>query len=49
MNPFELALGIEAKQPLNLTIRRTKGTSCDNSKDVAKMAKGREKNEIMGH
>jgi hypothetical protein len=39
ISPFELALGIEAKQPLDLTIPRTKGTCCDDSKNVEKMAK----------
>jgi hypothetical protein len=39
MNPFELALGIEAKQPLDLTILRTKGTHRDGNKDVQKLAK----------
>jgi hypothetical protein len=39
MSPFELALGIEAKQPLDLTIPGTKGTCCDDSKDVEEMAK----------
>ncbi len=39
MSPFELALRIEAKQPLNLTILKTKGTRHDGNKDVEKMAK----------
>jgi len=39
MSPFELALGIEAKQPLDLTISRTKDTCCDDSKNVEEMAK----------
>jgi len=39
MSPFELALGIEAKQPLDLTIPRTKSTCCDDSKNVEEMAK----------
>jgi hypothetical protein len=43
MSPFELALGIETKQPLDLTIPRIKCTYCDNSKDVEKMAKDCEK------
>jgi hypothetical protein len=29
MNPFELALGVETKQPMDLTILRTRGTCCE--------------------
>jgi hypothetical protein len=39
MSPFELALGIEVEQPFDLTIPRTKGIRCDDSKNVEKMAK----------
>jgi hypothetical protein len=40
MSPFELTLGIEVKQPMDLTIFRTKGTQCKCSKEVEEMAKG---------
>jgi len=42
MSPFELALGIETKQPMDLTILRTKDTCCEGVKDVKKMAKDHE-------
>jgi hypothetical protein len=43
MNPFELAMRIEVKQPMDLTIPRTKGTCCEGDKEAEKMAKEHEK------
>jgi hypothetical protein len=37
MNPFELALGVEAKQPMDLTIPRN--THHEGGKEAEKMAK----------
>ncbi len=42
MNPFELALGVEAKQPMDLAIPKTKGIHRKGSKEAEKMAKARE-------
>jgi hypothetical protein len=39
MSPFELALGIEAKQPVDLTIPRTRGTCLEGDNEAEKMAK----------
>jgi hypothetical protein len=36
MNPFELTLGVEAKQPMDLAIIRTNGTHREGSKDTKK-------------
>jgi hypothetical protein len=43
MNPFELALGIEGKQPTDLAIPKTRSTCCEGSKEAKKMAKKCEK------
>jgi hypothetical protein len=43
MSPFELALGVEAKQPMDLTIIRTKGSKHKGDKEAKKMAKKHEK------
>jgi hypothetical protein len=45
MSPFELALGVEVKQPMDLTIFRTKGIWCKCGKEAEEMAKGREERE----
>jgi hypothetical protein len=42
MSPFELALGIEMKQPMDLSIPRTIGTHHKGSREVKKMAKEHE-------
>jgi hypothetical protein len=42
MRPFELALGVEAKQPMDLTIPRTRGTCHKGDKEAKNMAKERE-------
>jgi hypothetical protein len=34
MSPFELALGIEVKQPMDLTIVRTRGTLHEGGKEA---------------
>jgi len=47
MSPFELALGIQTKQPMDLTIPRTKDTCCEGVKDVKKMAKDHEENHKL--
>ncbi len=39
MSPFELALGIETEQPMDLTILRTRGTCRKGRKEAKKMAK----------
>jgi hypothetical protein len=39
MNPFELALGIEAKQSMDLAIPRTRGTRHKGNKEAEEMAK----------
>jgi hypothetical protein len=39
MSPFELALGVEAKQPIDLAIPRTRGTCHEGDKEAEKMAK----------
>ncbi len=43
MNPFELALGVEAKQPMDLTIPKTRSTCHEGGKEAKKMAKKHEK------
>jgi hypothetical protein len=43
MSPFELALGIEAKQPMDLAIPRTRGTRLEGDNEAEKMAKECEK------
>jgi hypothetical protein len=42
MSLFELALRVEVKQPMDLTIFKTKGTRCKCDKEAKEMAKGRE-------
>jgi hypothetical protein len=42
MSPFELALGVEAKQPMDLTIPRIRGTCHKSDKEAKEMAKERE-------
>jgi hypothetical protein len=39
MNPFKLPLGVEMKQPMDLTILRTKDIHCEGSKEAKEMAK----------
>jgi hypothetical protein len=39
MSPFELALGIEAKQPMDLSILKTRGTCLEGDNEAKKMAK----------
>jgi hypothetical protein len=39
MSHFELALGVEVKQPMNLTIPKTRGTCCEGGKDAKNMGK----------
>jgi hypothetical protein len=39
MNPFELALGVEVKQPIDLTIPRTRDILREGSKQAEEMAK----------
>jgi hypothetical protein len=39
MSPFELALGIEAKQRTDLAIPKTRSICCKGSKEAKKMAK----------
>lgn len=46
MNPFQLILGIEAKQPMDLAIIRTSGTHSEGSNDTKKMAKDREERKL---
>ncbi len=43
MSPFELVLGIEAKQPMGLTIFRTRGTCHKGDKETKEMAKEQER------
>jgi hypothetical protein len=43
MNPFELALGVEVKQPMDLTIPRTRYTHREGGKQAEEMAKECEK------
>ncbi len=45
MNPFELVLGIEVKQPMDLTIPRTRGTHYEGGIEAEKMTKECEKNK----
>jgi hypothetical protein len=45
MNPFELVLGIEAKQPMDLAIPRTRGTRHKSNKEAKEMAKECEENK----
>ncbi len=42
MSPFELALGVEVKQSMDLTIPKTRGTRCKGDKEVEKLAKEHE-------
>jgi hypothetical protein len=42
-NPFELALGVEAKQPMDLAIPRTRRTHHEGDKEAEEMAKECEK------
>jgi hypothetical protein len=39
MSPFELALGVEAKQPMDLAIVWTRSTHCKGSEKAEEMAK----------
>jgi hypothetical protein len=39
MSPFELALGVETKQPMDLAILKTKNIHCQGSKEAKEMAK----------
>jgi hypothetical protein len=43
MNSFELALGVEAKQPMDQAIPRTRGIHREGDKEAEKMAKECEK------
>jgi len=43
MSPFELALGVEAKQPMVLSIPKTRSTYHEGGKEAKKMAKEHEK------
>ncbi len=43
MNPFELTLGVEVKQPMDLAIPKTKNIHHESSKEAKKMAKKYEK------
>jgi len=45
MSPFELALGVEAKQPMDLTIPRTRGIRHKGHKEAKEMAKEHEERE----
>jgi hypothetical protein len=38
MSPFELALGVETKQPMDLAILKTRSICCEGSKEAKKMA-----------
>lgn len=38
-NPLELTMGIEARQPMDLTILRVRGTCCKGSQNSEEMAK----------
>ncbi len=42
MSSFELALGVEPKQPTNLAIPKTEGSRCKGDKDAEEMAKEHE-------
>jgi hypothetical protein len=42
MNPFELALGVETRQPMDIAIPKTRGTHRKGDKEVKKMAKAHE-------
>ncbi len=42
MSPFELALGMKAKQPMGLAIFRIKNTCCEGNKIFEKMVKDHE-------
>ncbi len=42
MNPFELALRVEVKQPMDLTIPRTRGIHHKGGKEAEEMAKDHE-------
>jgi hypothetical protein len=39
MTPFELALGVDAKQFMDLAIFKTRGICCESDKEAKKMAK----------
>ncbi len=39
MSPFELALGLEMKQPMDLAILKTKGIHWEGNKKAEEMAK----------
>jgi hypothetical protein len=39
MNPFELALGVEMKQFMDLTLPKTRGIRCEGSKEVEEMGR----------
>jgi hypothetical protein len=41
-NPSKLALGVEAKQPMDLAIFRTKGIHCEGNKEAKTMVKEHE-------
>jgi hypothetical protein len=47
MNPFELALGAEAKQPMDLTIPRTRGICHEGDKEAEEMTKEHEKRKTQ--
>jgi hypothetical protein len=42
MSPFELALGMKAQQPMDLTILRIRSICCEGSKDVEEITKDHE-------
>ncbi len=45
INPFELALGVEAKQPIYLTILRTRGICHKGGKETKDMAEDNKENK----
>jgi hypothetical protein len=47
MNPFELALRVEVKQPMDLTIPRTRSIHYKGGKEAEAMAKKREERKTQ--
>jgi vacuolar-type H+-ATPase subunit E/Vma4 len=47
MNPFELALGVEAKQLMDLAIPKIRSIHCEGDKEAKEMAKECEKRKAQ--
>jgi hypothetical protein len=48
LNPFELALGVETKQPMDLTIPKRRNTCREGGKEAKEIAKEHEKRKAHG-